>query len=387
MRTIVVSGAVANKPHNAGETWVRLSWILGLRRLGFRVVFLEQIDQETCIGSDGDRVEIEESVNLAYFQEVLKTFGLEGSASLIHAGGKQFFGLEESEILDIAAESELLVNITGHLVYQPVFRRFRRKAYVDVDPGFTQFWHGNGQSGARLEAHDHYFTVGGNIGRPGCSIPTGNIHWRAIRPPVVLDSWPVSTAGVPERLTTIASWRGTYGRVEHGGKRFGLKLDEFRRMIDLPRRAPQRFELALDIHPGDRQDLARLEDHGWVVIEPRQVAGDPIAYRRYIQESGGEFSVAQGIYVETNSGWFSDRTAQYLACGKPTLVQETGFSLDMPAGRGLIAFRTLKEAIDGAESIAANYDEHRRGARQLAEDFFDSDVVLCGFIEDVGISL
>lgn len=385
MRTIVVSGAIANKPYNGGEAWVRLSWVLGLRRLGFRTIFLEQIDRDTCIGSDGDRVEVEESVNLAYFQEVLQTFGLEGSASLILTDGEQFFGLDEPEILDIAAESELLVNITGHLAYEPVFRRFRRKAYLDVDPGFTQFWHGNGQFGARLEGHDDYFTVGGNVGRSGCSIPTGDIRWRAIRPPVVLECWPASAEGAPDRLTTIASWRGTYGRIEHDGKRFGLKLDEFRRMIDLPRRAPQRFELALDIHAGDRRDLERLEAHGWEVLEPRRVAGDPIAYRRYIQESGGEFSVAQGIYVETNSGWFSDRTAQYLACGKPALVQDTGFSGDVPVGRGLIAFRTLEEAIDGAESIAADYDEHQREARQVAEDFFDSDLVLSRFLENMGI--
>jgi hypothetical protein len=227
-----------------------------------------------------------------------------------------------------------------------------------------------------------FFTVGANIGRPGCDLPTGGIDWLGVRPPVLLSAWPAESTDEPERLTTIASWRGAYGRVEHDGKRYGLKLDEFRKVIALPARVPQRLELALDIHDDEEDDLEQLRRHGWQLVDPREAAGTPDAFRSYIQQSGGEFSVAQGIYVETSCGWFSDRTACYLASGKPTLVQDTGFGTTLPTGEGLVSFRTVDEAAAGAESISADYEQHCRAARALAEQEFDSDVVLDGFLQD-----
>ena len=188
----------------------------------------------------------------------------------------------------------------------------------------------------------------------------------------------------PERFTTIASWRGPYGPVEYGGKRFGLKVHEFRKFIELPERAKQTFEIALDIHPADEQDRIALGRHGWQLVDPRSVAADPAAFRRYVQTSGAELSVAQEIYVDTGSGWFSDRTVRYLASGKPALVQDTGFSRNLPVGEGLLAFSTLQEAIAGVERIAADYEHHCRAARELAETFFDSEKVLSQFMKEIG---
>jgi hypothetical protein len=146
------------------------------------------------------------------------------------------------------------------------------------------------------------------------------------------------------------------------------------------------LEIALSIHPADQRDLDLMRNNGWHIIDPSDVAATPQAFRHYVQGSGGEFSVAQGIYVETNSGWFSDRTIRYLASGKPVLVQEAGFSRSLPAGEGLIPFHTFDEAVAGAERIRRNYDHHCRSARRLAEEFFDSDKVLSQFLEEVGIS-
>jgi len=102
-----------------------------------------------------------------------------------------------------------------------------------------------------------------------------------------------------------------------------------------------------------------------------------------VTSSGGEFSVAKGIYVETASGWFSDRTVRYLAAGRPALVQDTGFTRELPADAGLLAFRTLGEAIAGARSIERDYTAHRRAARELAETFFDSRKVLTSFVDEL----
>jgi hypothetical protein len=385
MTTIIVSGAIANKYRNGGEAWVRLSWALGLQRLGFRVYFVEQIGHAACVDATGASAAFEDCVNLAYFKQIIDQFGLSGSAALIYENGEQIHGMAYAELLEIAAAADLLVNISGHLCLEPLVRRLRRKAYVDLDPGFTQFWHAAGNAGARLAGHDFYFTVGENIGTPSCPIPTGDIRWRPTRQPVVLEHWPVSE-GAANRFTSVASWRGPYGPVEHAGRTYGLKVHEWRKFVELPERAPQVFEIALDIHPADEKDMRLLRSHGWRIVAPRAIAPDPNAFRRYVQASGAEFSVAQGIYVETESGWFSDRTVRYLASGKPVLVQDTGFSRNLPTGQGLVSFRTLEQAIDGASRIARDYEEHCQAARGIAEMYFDSDLVLGRLIEEVGLA-
>jgi hypothetical protein len=386
MTTVVVSGAIANKYLNGGEAWVRLSWALGLRKLGFRVYFVEQIGRDTCLDAAGNVAPFESCENLAYFTQVTEQFRLGGSAALIYEDGEQVYGPSYVDLLGIAEAADLLVNISGHLTLESLLRRLRRKAYIDIDPGFTQFWHAAGDTALTLEGHDFYFTIGENIGAPFCAIPAGDLLWRRTRQPVVLEHWPPSREGDPDRFTTVASWRGPYGRVQYGGETFGLKVHEFRKFVELPGRARPGFEIALDIHPDEERDLELLHRHGWRLVDPKVVAPDPEAFRRYVRASGAEFSVAQGIYVETESGWFSDRTVRYLASGKPALVQDTGFGRNLPTGEGLVAFRTLDEAIGGADRIANDYDGHCRAARALAEEYFDSDTVLGNLIEEVGLA-
>jgi hypothetical protein len=385
MDTLVVSGAIANRPLNSGGAWVRLSWVLGLRRLGFDVWFVEQIDEATCVNAAGAPAAFAESENRRYFEQVVERFGLEGRASLLYEGGRESAGVPLAELLPVAQEARLLVNVSGHLDLEPLMSRLRRKAYVDLDPGFTQFWHADGTGGARLDGHDVHFTVGENIGRPDCPIPTCGLEWKAVRAPAVLEDWPVAEGGDTDRFTTIGAWRGPFGPVHFGGHTYSLKVHEFRKVIELPRRSPQRFEIALDIHPGDERDREALEANGWHLVDPRATVPGPLEFRDYVQGSGAEFSVAQGIYVATNSGWFSDRTVRYLASGRPVLVQDTGFSANLPVGEGLLAFTDLEGAVQGAERIARDYEAHRRAARAVAESHFDSDTVLSRFLEEAGI--
>lgn len=388
MTTIIVSGALANKPHNGGEAWVRLNWLLGLRQLGFQIYFVEQIDRHACLNAAGEVTSFAESLNLAYFKAVMAQFGLSDVATLLYAEGEETQGLTYPELLDLAAEADALINISGHLVHEPLLRLIRCKVYIDIDPGFTQFWYASGVTGARLAGHDFYFTIGENIGTPLCSIPTSDIAWRHTRQPVVLDEWPIcllSPAEAPLCFTTIASWRGPYGPVEYRGRTYGLKVHEFRKFMALPGQTSGRFELALAIHPTETRDLHLLHQHGWHLVDPQRVAADPYHFRHYVQRSHAEFSVAQGIYVDTASGWFSDRTVRYLASGKPALVQETGFSRHLPVGEGLLSFRTLEEAIRGAEQIGREYDRHCQAARTLAVAYFDSDRVLRRLIEEIGV--
>ncbi len=386
MTTVIVSSVIANKPSNGGNAWVVLSWVRGLQQLGCKVHLVEQLSPQNCVDACGRPCDCANSINLEFFRQVTEPFGLRDSATLIYDEGARTHGLTLAELRDLADATDLLVNITGHLTLETIKAPIKRKAYVDLDPGYTQFWQASGNDGAHLKGHDLYFTVGENIGTDRCSIPTGDIAWKPIRPPVVLEDWPCVEQPSADRFTTIASWRGAYGRVQWGDKLFGQKAHEFRRFIDLPRRTSQHFEIALDIHADDAQDRRALSDCGWQLVDPRHVAADPIHFREYVQSSCAEFSVAQGIYVETGSGWFSDRTVHYLASGKPALVQDTGLNPTYAAAGGLVPFRTLDQAIAGAERIARDYAHHCRAARAIAEEYFDSRLVLTGLLEQAGLA-
>ena len=364
---------------------MRLSWVLGLKRLGFQVFFIEQIAPDACVDKAAVKAAFDDCENLQYFRQTIEQFGMTGCAALVYNNGEEIWGATQKELIDRAASADLLVNISGHLSLEFLMSRLRRKVYVDIDPGFTQFWHADPNTAFRLEGHDFYFTIAENIGAADCSIPNGDIHWRTTRQPVVLDDWHARDHS-QHPFTTIANWRGPFGMINAGNRTFGLKVHEFRKFVDLPRQSSQRFQIALNIHSGDSKDLEMLIEHGWQIEDPLAVCNGPLAFREYVQNSAAEFSVAQGIYVDTNSGWFSDRTVRYLASGKPALVQETGFSRNLPVGEGLLSFRTLAEAVAGAELIARDYDEHSRAARAIAEDHFASDKVLGRLIDELGIA-
>jgi hypothetical protein len=383
---VIISGALANKPNNGGAAWTRLSWALGFKAMGFEVAFVEQIRPEVCVDHRGRPAAFDDSANLAYFRRVTDEFGLSDRAALVCEGGGPCYGLAEAELGDLARSADLLVNISGHLTLPMVKEGVRHKVYVDLDPGYTQVWHATGNAGPRLEGHDFYYTVGANIGRPDCPIPTSGLDWRPIRQPIVLEQWPTSGEADRDRFTTVASWRGAYGPVTFGGKSYGAKAHEFRNFLRLPGQISQTLEIALEIHPADARDQEALQRHGWRIVDPKDVAADPKGFRHYVQESGAEFSTAQGVYVATSSGWFSDRTVRYLASGKPALVQDTGFSHTLPVGDGLLAFRTLDDAVAGARSIADDYERHGHAARALAKAFFDANRVLGRLSEEVGVT-
>lgn len=377
MPTAVVAGAIANKPGSGGEAWVRLSWALGLRRLGWDVWLVERLPSADPVAT-------------AYFESVVGEFGLKERAALFGPRGEGLSGPGEAAVADIAAGAEILIDISGHLGAGPVADAARARAYVDLDPGFTQAWHADPALAFSVAGYDRYFTVGQNVGRPGCPIPTDGIEWIPILPPVLLDEWgPAPAPDGPLRFTTVATWRSPYGGLEIGGREMSLKHHQFRRLAALPERvAGVELEVALDIHPGDAADLELLRGHGWKLVDPREVAATPAAFRDYVRGSAAEFSVAQGVYVEAGSGWFSDRTAVYLACGHPAVVQDTGLgALLRPDGAekrpGVVAFEDLGTAAAAVEAVKDSYSERSAAARSFAERHLDSDRVLKAVLEAV----
>jgi hypothetical protein len=370
MPITVLAGALANKPNSGGEAWVRLSWVLGLRRLGWDAWFVERLP-----GADPE--------GRRYFEAVVEEFGLGERATLLGEGGEALFGPGEADLTDVAAAAEILFDISGHLGGGPLVAAPRRCVYVDLDPGFTQAWHADPGLDFSVDGYDRYLTVGQNIGRSSCPVPTGGIEWIPTLPPVLLDEWPV--APVPEgplAFTTAATWRSPYGGLEIEGRKMGLKHHQFRRFAALPERVEGvEFELALDIHPGDAADLELLRSHGWKLVDPRTAAGTPDAFREYVRGSGAEFSVAQGVYVEAATGWFSDRTAAYLASGRPAVVQDTG--IERGDAEALSSFDDLGAAATAVEAVRDEYPQRAAAARRFAEDRLDSDRVLGRVLEIV----
>jgi hypothetical protein len=378
--TILFSGMIAGVPHQGGFTWGVLQYLLGLKRLGHDVYFVEPVHEAALRPADAP---LAHSINAAYFRRVVADFGLEGASALVVAGTHQTVGLSYERLREVARRSDALFNVAGMLTDEELTESIPLRVYVDLDPAFTQLWHAEEGIDMRFAGHNRFVTVGQAIGRPGCDVPTCGLAWIPTLQPVVLEHWPAAGRVTHDALTTVANWRG-YGSIEHGGVFYGQKAHSLRKFITLPTLTEEDFVLALAIHPEEGKDLAALRANGWRLIDPARVAHTPTGYRRFVQGSKAEFGIAKSGYVASRCGWFSDRGACYLASGRPVIAQETGFSSFLPTGAGLFAFETAEEVLAGIEAINGDYERHARAARALTEEHFDSDKVLGRLLRRVG---
>lgn len=382
---IVVAGSLAQRPGQGGHTWVFLNYLLGLKRLGWDILFVDRLEPEMCVDRAGRPCSLERSWNLDYFMQVMERFGLHDDFALLYDQGRLVVGRPRAQMLEHTRQAALLLNVMGYILDEELLACAHKRVFLDIDPGFGQMWQALDWHDL-FEGHDAFVTIGENIGQSNCTIPTCGRAWITARQPVVLDRWP---AAIDERmhwLTTVGSWRGPFGPIAYQGRSYGLRVHEFRRFATLPRRSGADCRIALDIHQADGADRALLVEHGWTLLEPRAVAADPWAYRAFIQGSGAELMVAKNMYVQSKSGWFSDRSICYLASGKPVLAQDTGLGERYPTGEGLILFTTLDQACAGVAELSGNYRRHARAARDLAEAYFDSDRVLGRLLAALGVA-
>lgn len=370
---VVVSGMVAADPHQGGASWAVLQYVLGLEKLGCDVLFVEQWEPPPQTGS------LAQTPSASYFRAVAGAFGLADRSALLRAGTEETVGLPYSRLRERSRDADLLLNISGTLTDPELTGHVPVRAYVDLDPVFNQLWQQSGID-MRFEPHNRFVTVGQALGTPECPVPTLGREWIPTLPPIVLDRWPAADGPGDGGFTSIGNWRG-YGSVEQDGTHYGQRVHSMRNFMELPRRTDARFRLALAIHPDERPDLEALAANGWELVDPVEAAGTPDRYQRFIRDSTAELGIAKSGYVLSRSGWFSDRSACYLASGRPVLAQETGFSRFLPTGEGLLSFETVDDAATGVESIRGAYARHARRARELAEDLFDSDRVLGRLLE------
>jgi hypothetical protein len=368
--SILIAAAFAHRPGYGGHAWALLQYVLGFRALGFDVTVVDRLEP----GMVPD-----EKAALVALGKLLGDEGI--SYSVLGDGGESRAGLARAELVARAAEGRLLLNVMGFVRDPGLLAAARRRVFLDIDPGFGQVWCELGLADL-FEGHDDFVTVGRNVGRQGCGVPTCDRRWLTIPHPVVLERCRVAAEG--NDFTSVGSWRGPYKAVDYRGQMLGLRAHEFRKFVELPTRVEASFRVALEIDPNDEADLTLLRENGWQLVDPGQAAGDPAEYLRFVQSSLAEFTVAKGMYVTLQSGWLGDRTVCYLVSGKPALVQDTGLGAHYPLGEGLLAFSTLEEAVEGVDAIQGDYPDQARAARRLAEEEFDARVVLTRLLEELG---
>lgn len=369
---VAVSGMVAGEPGQGGAAWAVLQYVLGLRRLGHEVVLVEPVDADAVDSPSAD-----------YLATVAAGLGIE-HATLVSRDGSRTAGLGRERLVELMRGADLLLNISGMLAAPDLLDGVPVRAYLDLDPFFNQQWQLQGAD-MRFAGHTHFVTVAAALGEPACEVPTLGLDWIGTLPPVVLERWPVARDEPTLPFTTVGHWR-SYGPIEHAGRRYGMRAHSLRELIDLPRRTEAGFALALGIHPSETDDIAALERHGWRLLDPAAVAPTPALYGDFVRASTGEIGVAKEGYVRSRSGWFSDRSACYLASGRPVLAQDTGFGAALPVGDGLLAFSTVDEAAAAADDVLSRPAVHARAARELAEDLLDSDKVLTRLLDALGAS-
>jgi hypothetical protein len=369
---ILLSGMVAGDPRQGGAGWAVLQYLYGLRGLGHDVALVEPL--RTKGGSPDPAV-------IDYFHSL--DLPRDRSALLV-PGSKTTIGMPYETIVEFASGADLLLNISGMLADERILGEIPLRAFLDLDPGFNQVWSLTGED-MGFGRHTHFVSVGQLLGTPSCRVPTCGLPWITTLPPVALDHWPVADAPTSAAFTTVGHWR-SYGSIEHEGVSYGQRAHSLRQLIELPREALGPFELALGIHPDEKDDLLALRRTGWQLVDPDDVAGSPERYADYIRRSFAELGVAKSGYVNSHSGWFSDRSACYLASGHPVLAQETGFGEVLPVGEGLLPFTTVADAAAAVEAIRSDPEVHRGRARELAEDLFDARKVLSKLLTELSSS-
>lgn len=375
---IIVSGLIAQYPLG-GVTWDYFQYVLGLARLGHEVYYLEDTGQWPYNPTEGG-VSKGCEFNVEYLGNLMARYGLAEKWAYRFPWQSQWFGLTESQRRDVIRTADLLINVSGTLEHPEEYRQVRRLAYIDSDPVFTQVKLARGQLDFRnlIDLHDVQFSFGEHLTD---KVPETGHRWRPTRQPVVLSEWH-PTAPYRNVFTTVMNWT-SYNPVVYNGQTYGQKDVEFMRFLELPSQvAPLVLEIAVNEGKTRRTPRALLAHKGWRVVDPAVVCPDFDSYRQYIASSKAEWSVAKHGYVAGQAGWFSCRSACYLASGRPVVVQDSGFGAVLPVGAGLLPFTTVAEAVAAVRDVEARYAYHAEAARALAEAYFDADKVLTRLVEE-----
>lgn len=384
---LVVWGLLGARPFG-GMTWQVLHYVVGLRRLGFDVWYVEDSDRVLL---DPTRFwpTVDYVPNIVYLAQHMKSAGL-GDRWVFRppeVWDGCFGATDLAGLASLYRDADAVINLCGCQELRTDHSVIRCLIYLQTDPTADQVRVASGdrEKTNELDSYDHLFTYGENLGSPDCLVPMERYEWKPTRPPVCVDWW--STTSSPTsgaRLTTITNWkRNSEKNVMWQDEVWRWnKQDELRRFIDLPARSA--LQLGLAIGAINEEDQKLLRARGWHLTPATELA-DPHVYRGYIRESMGEFTVAKEQYVRPRTGWFSDRSVCYLAAGRPVITEDTGFGNIIPAGEGLFAFSSERDALGAIDAVARDYPRHSAAALEIAREFFDAERVLSDMLRSVGL--
>ena len=376
---VVVTGLIAQYPLG-GVAWDYLQYVLGLVDLGHDVYYVEDTGEWPYNPTEGGVSETCD-FNVAYLRTLMERFGLGERWAYRFPWRSQWFGLPDRRREEVLASADLLINVSGTLERPEAYRHIPRLAYIDSDPVFTQvrLAMDPGPFRALIDRHDVHFSFGETLAQ--ADVPASGHTWRPTRQPVVLAQWPVRVSA-RDVFTTVMNWT-SYAALGFEGRSYGQKDVELMRFVDLPGMvAPNVLELAINEGKTDRTPRDFLASKGWQLVQPAEVCPDFDAYRDYVCSSKAEWSIAKHGYVAGAAGWFSCRSACYLAAGKPVVVQDTGFPAVLPTGEGLLTFTTPVEAAESIRAVVGDHARHASAARAIAETYFDAKVVLTRLVDE-----
>jgi hypothetical protein len=375
-----VSGWLIREP-TGGQAWHSLNYVHGLAALGHDVYYIEDSDDTPmCYGPDTSGPSKDAAYGLRFAADAFAQLGLGDRWAYYDAHINEWKGARARDARALCESADLMLHVSGFNPLRDWLERIPARVMIDTDPGFIQIRNlTDPQFHARCEAHTAFFSFGENFGKPSCAIPEDGFSWQATRQPVSLAAWPDTPGPRDGRYTTVMQWQTWQAPWEYKGLKLATKAESFRQFMDLPGRLGPIFEIAVRSRWTSPHSMLRRA--GWGIADIDGISRDPWTYQAFIQRSKAEFSIAKAGYVETRSGWFSERSAVYLASGRPVLHQDTGFSDWLPCGKGVFAFRSPEEVIDAVFRINADYDVHCRAARELAAEYFAAERVLPPLIE------
>jgi hypothetical protein len=385
-KRIVVVGTVASDPY-AGMAWMHMQIVVGLRRLGHDAYYFEITSAWPYDPVRKARVG-DSDYALPYLRRVAEGFDLADYWAYRRSySDNAWFGMNQSKAEQLLADADAVLNVAGATRFSKEQLKVGRLIYFGTDPGHDEISVAEGDERVTkyVAEHDEFVTYGENIGTPHSSLPPLPGLSARTRQAVLLDCW---QSGAPSKreFTTVANWKQTGRDIEFRGEVYRWsKHHEFLKFIDVPRRVADPIELATGFDSLGEEDRQTLESNGWRLVDAHPFTVDPFDYQSYVRASRGELTVAKDLNVRLRTGWFSERSACYLAAGRPVITQDTGFGTCIPTGEGLFAFNTCEEVLAAFEAIASDYERHSRAARLIAEEYFRAETVLAGLLRDLGL--
>jgi hypothetical protein len=387
-KRIVVMGFMGSMPI-AGVIWQHIHYIVGLQRLGHEVYYIED---SARLPYNPETFEINNEFDYAakLLKRVAREFDFEGRWAFCarYLRRNPTAGIPRKKIRNLYRDADAILNICGAQELNEDVLEAKRLIYIESDPGVEQIKIDQRVRSTLnyLRAHHALFTFGENVGTKKFPVPTHGLNWLSTRQPVVTDLWKTNRSHARAAVfTSIANWStsGLKDITWRGRKYLWSKSREFLRFVAAPRKAGETFELATNIQ--DARTRSRFLRNGWRLHSPLQLSVDHWLYRDYIRRAKGEFTVAKDQYVRLNTGWFSDRSACYLAAGRPVILQETGFTKNYGSKAGLFGFRSLGEITEAVQMLNRDYARHSRVARQIARELFEAETVLKSLLDRAGI--